>query len=94
MNNKNTWIVVVVLVIALTFGAYLVSKKYGAIYKDPLLERQIEFLQKELKDVQSSYKELEKELAKKTAQHKAIKPPKTEQEVKDRSKALGYPAIR
>ena len=93
-NRKMEIWIVIVLILLMIFAAYFLGKKHGAVTKDPELQKQIASLQTQLDKSKDDYNLLVNKLQKKVAERKAIKPPKTEQEVKERSKALGYPPIR
>jgi len=88
------WIIGILIFIGLMTGIYFLGKKHGAVRTDPELQKQIATLQTQLDKSKDDYNILVEKLGKKVAERKKIVPPKTEAEVRERSKALGYPPIR
>ena len=94
-GSKKTivWIVGVLLTAVLIMGIYSLGKKHGSAPNDPELTKQITQIDTNIQETKEITKGLETKLKKLAVTKKAIKPPKTELEVIERSKALGYPPL-
>jgi len=90
MSKTKKWIIGIIISLAILIGGFFLGKGCKTIDKDIELQKQVDELNTKLETKEKETQDLQNKLNKATQKRKAIKPPKTELEVIERSKALGY----